>query len=408
MELLKKHILFLNHNPLPFPDIHIQFNTHYNNVDFQVDLYHLLKRYKDEIEVVYHSKKWDSYKKLTNQFEMVNLNEIGYNGDSVVDYNPISRAYFKLWEIVKDFDLVDFSSKRIVIVGLAEGPGGFVECIYNMRKKYSIDYKDKCVCITLKSYRNRIPGWNKSGNLFDDKTIHKYKGEDETGNLYKRINIEGLSTYVGNDKADIVTADGGFDFSTDYSKQEQLSYRLQFCQIVGALGTLKTGGHFVLKIFDIFTTYSVRMIYFLTSLFEQGVYIVKPHTSRPANSEKYVVCKGFIGIEPSDLEKMYSVVDDWDILDNQRKYVENIFNIHVPTPFDKVIESYNIYSTSRQIQTILKTFSYIHAHIQNKDMNNIKQKQAIIGLLWCKKYDLPINYNCTFLNVGKEYYNYIL
>ena len=125
------------------------------------------------------------------------------------------------------------------------------------------------------------------------------------------------------------------------------------------------------------------------------------------NSEKYVVCKGFIGIEPSDLEKMYSVVDDWDILDNQLKYVENIFNIHVPMMFDKVIESYNIYSTSRQIQTILKTFSYIHAHIQNKDMNNIKQKQAIIGLLWCKKYDLPINYNCTFLNVGEEY-NYIL
>ena len=30
---------------------------------------------------------------------------------------------------------------------------------------------------------------------------------------------------------DIITADGGFDFSIDFNKQEQLSNRLIFCEI---------------------------------------------------------------------------------------------------------------------------------------------------------------------------------
>ena len=34
------------------------------------------------------------------------------------------------------------------------------------------------------------------------------------------------------------------------------------------------------------------MLYLLTMLYDQ-VYYCKPHTSRYANSEKYIICKGF-------------------------------------------------------------------------------------------------------------------
>ena len=31
---------------------------------------------------------------------------------------------------------------------------------------------------------------------------------------------------------DFVTADGGFDFSYNFNRQEQLSYRIIFCEII--------------------------------------------------------------------------------------------------------------------------------------------------------------------------------
>ena len=49
---------------------------------------------------------------------------------------------------------------------------------------------------------------------------------------------------------------------------------------------------FVLKVFDVFLQPTVELIYLLSCFYEH-VYIVKPNTSRYANSEKYVVCKKF-------------------------------------------------------------------------------------------------------------------
>ena len=46
------------------------------------------------------------------------------------------------------------------------------------------------------------------------------------------------------------------------------------------------------KIFDIFTQATIDLLYLLSLLYEK-VYIIKPNTSRIANSEKYVVCKKF-------------------------------------------------------------------------------------------------------------------
>ena len=52
------------------------------------------------------------------------------------------------------------------------------------------------------------------------------------------------------------------------------------------------GGFFLIKLFDKFTRVSIDMMFLLSLLYEE-VYIVKPKSSRYANSEKYVVCKNF-------------------------------------------------------------------------------------------------------------------
>ena len=397
MDLLKKHVLFLKHNDnSSLPNINIKFADKYKSVDFQKKIFNLICVYKDQIENNYD--KWNYTKKLTNNFEMISSSNNNFI-IGVARFKPISRAYFKLWEIIKDLDLIDFNKKKIVIVGLAEGPGGFIQCIYNMRKIYTKNNEDKFVCITLIDKEKTTPGWKKSHKLFQhNPSINIYYGPSKDGDLYKRNNIEGLSNYVNNDKADIVTADGGFDFSSDYKNQEQLSYKLIFCEVVSAIATLKIGGNFILKIFDIFTNFNIKLIYFLTTLFIDGVYIMKPFTSRPSNSEKYIVCKKFKGIEQTYLNKLYTIIDDWDKLTKNNKFVYDIFDINVPDKFEKSIQSYNIYIVTNQLKNILKTLSYIKLNLNYRSLDVLKQEQSIISLLWCKKYNIDININSRYLN----------
>ena len=92
---------------------------------------------------------------------------------------------------------------------------------------------------------------------------------------------------------DLITGDGGFDFSSDFNNQESHISNLLFAQMAFALVMQKQGGCFILKIFDSFMHHTVDLLYILASFYEK-VSIVKPHTSRYANSEKYVVCKGFV------------------------------------------------------------------------------------------------------------------
>ena len=49
---------------------------------------------------------------------------------------------------------------------------------------------------------------------------------------------------------DLVTADGGFDFTTDFNHQEVMSLKLMFAQVAYAIATQKEGGCFVVKVFD--------------------------------------------------------------------------------------------------------------------------------------------------------------
>ena len=67
---------------------------------------------------------------------------------------------------------------------------------------------------------------------------------------------------------DIITGDGGFDFSIDFSQQEKMAFRLIFTQVAYAITMQKYNGHFILKIFDIFDKASVDIIYLLSCFYE--------------------------------------------------------------------------------------------------------------------------------------------
>ena len=69
-----------------------------------------------------------------------------------------------------------------------------------------------------------------------------------------------------------------------------MSKQLYLCQCLVALSIVRPGGHFVCKLFDVFTPFSAGLVYLMYRAFKL-VCIHKPNTSRPANSERYIICK---------------------------------------------------------------------------------------------------------------------
>ena len=113
---------------------------------------------------------------------------------------PISRANFKLHEIMTDYSN-EFSyvfSKMSKSAHLAEGPGGFIESFVDFSSYYNIHNVDKYT-ITLKPTDNssmQVPLLK-----FSKKYIEKYNikidyGIDGTGDIFKLHNINHFVNFV--------------------------------------------------------------------------------------------------------------------------------------------------------------------------------------------------------------------
>lgn len=82
---------------------------------------------------------------------------------------------------------------------------------------------------------------------------------DGDGNIFNDANTKAFQQYVMKNTdgqgVHFVMADGGFTVEGQESIQEILSKQLYLCQFMVALGILRPGGHFVCKLFDIFTPF---------------------------------------------------------------------------------------------------------------------------------------------------------
>ena len=89
--------------------------------------------------------------------------------------------------------------------------------------------------MTLIEEKSSIPNWYKMKNVLkENPNIHIEYGEDNTGNLFNHKNLMYCRDKFNN-KMDIVTADGGFDFSDDFNNQETNAFRLILTQIAYAI-----------------------------------------------------------------------------------------------------------------------------------------------------------------------------
>ena len=338
---------------------------------------------------------WDRFKKYTNPYEYIHT-QISNTKMSVCKTKPLSRSYFKMIEICGIFDLLENMPATCNSFHLAEGPGGFIEALAHLRKNHADSY----VGITLlDKNNNNVPGWKKS-NIFLENNPNVYieTAADCTGNLMSIENLKFCQKKYRN-TIDLVTADGGFDFSIDFNHQEAVSSKLILCQIIFAIAVQKKHGNFFIKFFDTFTNASIDMLYILSTLYEE-VYFVKPNSSRYANSEKYIVCKNFRLDNTEELVKNFYPVFD---VDNDKSICE-ILSVRPPYLFVNKIEELNAIYGQQQLDSIAITLNLIDNNKTDK-IENLKKQNIQKCVTWCQKYNLPHNKNNSgniFLNKHTE------
>lgn len=379
------------------PEIH----SNIDNIQFQSDqkdyvyvsttLNDYLNKVKKQIDDNY--EPWDFMKRYTNPYEFIH-SIIPNTKFSVSKMKPLSRSFYKMIELSHMFHLLDdFSSKPINTFHLAEGPGGFIEATEHLRKNET----DKYYGMTLINEDPNVPGWKKTSHFLDCHPNIKIEyGATGTGDL---LEVENLS--YCNDKyknsMDIITGDGGFDFSIDFNQQEILASKLLFAQVSFAIAMQKVGGHFILKVFDIFTKSTCDILYILSTLYKQ-VYITKPNTSRLANSEKYIVCKGFKKYPDRLIRKIISIYPTI----KTKPLVSRFIDFNLDYFYMNKIEEYNAIFGQQQIENINATLNLICCKNKNERLENLKKNHIQKSIQWCDRNNIPHNKSSTPINIFRS------
>lgn len=363
----------------------IAVNVLSTSVSDEVVINMSLKQYLDATknEIVSHIDEWDIYKKYTNPYEYIHTN-VPTTKQSICRYRPLSRAFFKLNELIDDLNLLESDdATSIRSFHLAEGPGGFIEAVANHRDNNA---GDEYTGMTLVDKDDEtVPGWDKVQSFLAKNPAVKIElGHTGTGDLLEPDNLKQCYMKYRN-TMDLITADGGFDFSKDYNHQESDLVHLLLAQLFFGIALQKKGGNFVLKVFDMCTQVSIDVAFLLNSLYDE-VFIVKPHTSRYANSERYLVCKGFVLRETEQYAIcFYHILSR---LRDKSQKASSLLSFPTPRFFLDRLQEVNAILGQQQIDSIKTTL----ALIRSKDSERIEQlrKSAIHRCLaYCQKHGLP-------------------
>ncbi|XP_049873208.1 cap-specific mRNA (nucleoside-2'-O-)-methyltransferase 1 isoform X2 [Pectinophora gossypiella] len=305
----------------------------------------------------------------------------------------LNRAAVKMANIDAVFDFMFTKPKKqngesgidkkeiLYFADVCAGPGGFSEYVL-----YRKGWRSKGFGFTLKG-----PNDFKLSDFYagTPETFNPYYGVKDDGNVFDPANLislkENVLKHTDDKGVHFLMADGGFSVEGQENIQEILSKQLYLCQCLAALMLVRTGGHFVVKLFDVFTMFSVGLIYIMYKCFEK-VSIHKPVTSRPANSERYLVCMWKkLGTESAE-QHLFSVNSTLFKGSADGQDITELVPLHIiqeDQGFYEYIYKSNCLLGERQIKNLLKIAAF------SKDKNLKDETQAEMREQCLKLWQLP-------------------
>ena len=278
-------------------------------------------------------------------------------------------------------------TRRIFENQKSESGGGAAPSASTAKNVYG---NDRYYGMTLVNDDPICPGWKKTRAFLESHpNVIIENGADNTGNLISLENFLYCAEKYKN-KMDIVTADGGFDFSVDFNHQETMATKLILCEVFYALALQKQGGSFILKIFDVFHKATVDILYILSYYYDH-VSIMKPYTSRIANSEKYVICQGFKITDSTQIIQQFATIFDSIQKSSSGDVLSSLLPVEHDLYFLNKIEDMNAMVSFQQIENITSTLSIITNHRNSEKLEQYKRANVNKCIAWCEKYEIPHN-----------------
>lgn len=258
----------------------------------------------------------------------------------------VTNASLKMYELLVQMRLIDKRLKNINVFCNAELPGGFIATINHYIKTMT-----KCkLNWVASSYISETHTLGDVYGLYSNNINNWLMDNTINGDLTNGANIVALANRVRDIfpfGVDLYTADVGIDVSNDFNNQEDQTLVLNYGQILCGLLSLSINGSMVTKQFTFFTPFNRSLLQLLAYLFTY-VYITKPATSRPLNSEVYIVCKKYKGIDLVLQSYLINLIPYIDanmpiiVLNDERKMI-HIANTIYRKQSRELLYAYDIY-----------------------------------------------------------------
>jgi hypothetical protein len=240
--------------------------------------------------------------------------------------------------------------------------------------------------MTLKSNQNNIPGWKRAASFLErNKTVRILYGEDQTGDIMRPENQQSFINDVQQQgRVHLFTADGGFDFSCDYTKQERMIFPLLVASIKIGVEVLQVGGIMIIKLFDFYQPSTIQLIHFVSSLFQEWT-LYKPSMSRPCNPEHYLIGKGFLGCSESVLD----ILRVWCSILDHHQPLATLYRAPLPPSFHDRIRILQQQSFKTQTEYLERVFYMIDRKEEDVIQTHLMQNEKT-SYDWCVRFKVPM------------------
>lgn len=375
-----------------YPQLKLGYNIYLTYIKNELDK----QPYADKL------KRHEKYKHLPNAFE----HKIQVKKDDFQDIlsqfikkldlkqKIASRSFFKMWEMLNDYNLINLEKNNLITFHMAEAPGGFIQStiIYN-DKYHKNPNSSKFYTISIENEHKYISDLNTLYGNKDNQRYFQFKTNSKmNGDLTNIENIKMLKkNFTGKNRPHLITADGGFDPQFEEA-HEQESFVLIFGEILTAICTQQKGGNFVCKFIDCYTELSIKLIYIICCFYDE-VHIEKPYLSRQSNSERYIIAKNF---KYEETNKEY--INNLDILieiytnivskfNNKFNIISIFSNIEFNNLFISKIAEINCKIGVNQINCITNRIKYFKlANLISKEFSEYSNIQKEATNFWINKY----------------------
>ena len=129
------------------------------------------------------------------------------------------------------------------------------------------------------------------------------------------------------------------------------------------------------------------MLFLLASMYTH-VHIVKPNTSRAANSERYVVCTGYKLTADAIMKNAFA-----DIIAemNPTLFIRSLLSVKIPLYFYSKIEEVNVVFGQNQLDNIYTTLSLIETRAKKDKIDHYVRQNIQKCIQWCIRHNFDYN-----------------